>query len=216
MDLPESTVSDQGQNFESDLISELCKLAKVQKLHTSPYHTQTNRQCEHFNYTLINMLGTLPPNKKSSWRDIVLTLVHVYTCIRSKATGFSPYYMMHGQKPWLSVDLYFGTKRTDMNATASTKFIQQLCERLKWAYKTAQNVIEKEKRHKWNYDRKVRCTQLAVGDLVLLKRIAFKGKHKIQYHWEDTLHCVEGQPYAWLPVFRITRVAGEGKVKIIH
>ena len=33
--LPESIVSDQGHNFESDLISELCKLAKVWKLHTS-------------------------------------------------------------------------------------------------------------------------------------------------------------------------------------
>ena len=28
--LPESIMYDQGQNFESDLISELCKLAKVQ------------------------------------------------------------------------------------------------------------------------------------------------------------------------------------------
>ena len=27
--LPESIVSDEGQNFKSDLISELCKLAKV-------------------------------------------------------------------------------------------------------------------------------------------------------------------------------------------
>ena len=33
-----------------------------------------------------------------------------------------------------------------MNATASTKFVQQLCERLKWAYKTAQKIIEKENR----------------------------------------------------------------------
>ena len=40
--LPESIVSDEGQNFESDLISELYKLAKVQKLHSSPYHAQMN------------------------------------------------------------------------------------------------------------------------------------------------------------------------------
>ena len=72
--LLESTASDQGQNVESDLIAELCKLVKILKLDTSPYHPQTNGQCEHFNHTLINKLGTLLPKKKP--RDMVLTLVH--------------------------------------------------------------------------------------------------------------------------------------------
>ena len=52
--------------------------------------------------------------------------------------------------------------------------------------------------------------------MVLLKRMVFKGNHKIQDHWEKTTHHVEGQPFAGLPVFRITPVAGEGKVKIVH
>ena len=90
---------------------------------------------------------------------------------------------MYGQKPWLSVDLYFGTQKADMNASTSTKCLQQLCERLKWPYKTAKHISEKDnKRHKWNYNHKIRCTQLGVGDMVLLKRTAFKGKHKIQDH----------------------------------
>ena len=87
-------------------------------------------------------------------------LVHVYNCTRSTATGFSSYYLMYGQKPWLLVNLYFGTHKADMNATTSIKFGQQLCERLKWTYKTAQHVIEKEnKNHKKNYNHKIWCTQ---------------------------------------------------------
>ena len=95
--LLESTVSDQGQNFKIDLITELCKLAKVQILCASPYHSQTNGQCKCFNHALINKLGTIPPNKKSHWRDMVPVLVHVYNCTRSTATGFSQYYLMYGQ-----------------------------------------------------------------------------------------------------------------------
>ena len=53
---------------------------------------------------------------------------------------------MYGWKPWLSVDLYFGTQRADMNTITSSKFVQQLWERLKEAYKTAEHVIEKETR----------------------------------------------------------------------
>ena len=136
--LPESIISDQHQNFERDLISDWCKLAKVWKLHTTPYHPETSRQYEWFNSTLINMLGTLPQNKKSSWRDMVPMLVHAYNCTRSTATGLGPYYLMYGQKPWLPVNLYFGTQKADMNAATSTKFLQQLFERLKWAYRTAQ------------------------------------------------------------------------------
>ena len=72
--------------------------------------------------------------------------------------------------------------------------MQLLQEQLKWASKTVQHVIEKEnKRHKQNYDHNIRCTQLGVGDMVLHKRTAFKGKHKIQDHWEDTIYHVEEQ-----------------------
>ena len=53
---------------------------EAQKVWTSPYHLQTKGQCERFNSTLINMLGTLPKEKKSAWKNHIGTLVHVYNC----------------------------------------------------------------------------------------------------------------------------------------
>ena len=120
------------------------KLAKVWKLHTSPYHLQTNGQYERFNHILIGILDTLPKIEKSNWRDTVPMLVHSYDCFRSKATEFSPHYLMYDQKPRLPVNLNFGTQNTDIIATTGTKFGHKLHERLKWAYKIAQHVIEKE------------------------------------------------------------------------
>ena len=52
--------------------------------------------------------------------------------------------------------------------------------------------------------------------MVLLKRTANKGKHNIPDHWEDIIYHVEGQPYAGLPVFKISLLVGQGKVKIVH
>ena len=65
---PEKIITDQGRNFESELVENLCQVAGVKKLCTSPYHPQTNGQCEHFNSTLLNMLGTLTPEQKKDWK----------------------------------------------------------------------------------------------------------------------------------------------------
>ena len=63
----EKILNDQGKSLENNLIRELYELAQVKNLCTSPYHLETNGQCEHFNATLINMLGTLPMHAKKNW-----------------------------------------------------------------------------------------------------------------------------------------------------
>ena len=84
-------MTDQGWNFESDLLKALCEIAQVKKIRMSGYHPQLNGQCECFNATQINMLGTLPDRPKHTWREHVPTLVHAYNYTRNNVTGFSPY-----------------------------------------------------------------------------------------------------------------------------
>ena len=91
---PEKILSDQGLNFESLLISELCELTQIKKLRTTPYIPEGNGSCERFNRTLISMLGTLPEDFKSKWTQHISTLTYAYNCTCSNATGFSPYYLL--------------------------------------------------------------------------------------------------------------------------
>ena len=70
--------SDQGRNFESSVIRELCSLAGVEKPRTTPYHPMGNGMVERFNQTLLNMLGTLEDHKKDDWKSYVAPLVHSY------------------------------------------------------------------------------------------------------------------------------------------
>ena len=70
---PKKILTDQGKSFENNLFQELCSLARVKKLHTSPYHPETNGQCEHFNVTLISMWGILPSHAKKNWQEWVAT-----------------------------------------------------------------------------------------------------------------------------------------------
>ena len=66
---PEKILTDQGKSFENNLIWELCELAQVKKLCTSPCHPETNGHCDQFDATLINMLGTLPTHAKKNWQE---------------------------------------------------------------------------------------------------------------------------------------------------
>lgn len=87
--IPERLHTDQGPDFESKLIRELCTVAGIQKCQTTPYHPRGN-PVERFNRTLLNMLGTLETKQKSKWREYVKPLVHAYNCTRNKVTGFTP------------------------------------------------------------------------------------------------------------------------------
>ena len=116
--LPKKILSDQGQNSESQLVADLYTLMGVQKIQTSLYHPQINGQHERFNSTLINMLGTLPPEKKSEWKSHIGTLVHAYNCTQNSAMGFSLYYLMYVRQPhlpnicniWLNTSKHYSTK----------------------------------------------------------------------------------------------------------
>ena len=145
--LPEKILSDQGHNFESSLIAELCEISKVKKLCTTPYRPQCNRQCEHFNATLISMIGPLTTEAKINWQEQIPTLVHAYNCSHSNAAGFSSFYLMYGRHPMLPIDIQFGVQTPDIIASASHNYLQKLQKRLEWAYKTADEVSKKESEH---------------------------------------------------------------------
>ena len=108
---PSKIITGQGRYFESELIENLCQVAGVKKQRTSPYHPQTNGQCECFNSTLLNMLETLTPEQKKDLKGHVPALVHTYNCTRNAATGFSPCYLLFGREPRLPVDVEFGLQR---------------------------------------------------------------------------------------------------------
>ena len=210
-------IIDQGRNFESELIEHLCQLAGVQKLRTGPYHPQTNGQCERFNGKLLNMLGTLTPEQKKDWKGHVPALVHAYNCTRNATTGFSPYFLLFGREPRLPVDVEFGLQRGGQRGSpGESNYISQLRRRLSFAHKKAKCMAQKQQaRHRGLYDLKCRGATLGVGDLVLVKQTAWKGRHKIQDRWESGEFQVVGQPTPGVPVYTVKSLAG-GRTKVLH
>ena len=214
---PEQFISDQGRNFESDLIQELCKIAGVKKLHTTPYHAQSNGQCERFNSTLCNMLGTLSDEEKSDWKSHLGCMTHAYNCTKHVSTTYYPYYLMFGRHPRLPIDVEFGLHKPNCSDNCSnSRSIQKLRRRLNYAHKKASKYSsEQAQKYKTSYDKSVKGPQLQVNDLVLVKIVAHKARHKIQDKWESEEYIVLEQPIPGTPVYRVRPVTGT-KVRTLH
>ena len=72
------------------------------------------------------------------------------------------------------------------------KYIQQVLKQLRWAYAKAKEINEREvNRYKKIYDSKVRCAELGVGDHILVRQKALKGKHKLVDQMENTSYIIK-------------------------
>ena len=92
----------------------------------SPYHPETNSQCERFNQTLISMISTLEIKGKQHWKDYLPTLVHAYNCTKNNATDFSLYHLMYRQNLQLPIDISFGLTSPQSEEHSHNKFLAKL------------------------------------------------------------------------------------------
>ena len=214
---PEYLLSDQGRNFESELLAELCSLVQVKKLRTTPYRPQTNGQCEKYNSTLISMIGCLPIDKKKDWQSQVSTLAHAYNSTCCEVTGYSPFYLMYGRESLLPLDIRFKVRNMNYWVLPTKKFVKRLKSRMGWAYSRAREMADADaKKHKRRYDLKCRGNKLQVGDMVLVRELAFRGKHKTQDRWRrgvyKVIQCMGGD----YPVYRVQEVGNEEVTHVLH
>ena len=122
---------------------------------------------------------------------------------------------MLGRNPRLPIDFAFSLRAEDRQP--STKYVQELCERLAKAYQLAEEAAKKARdKQKQTYDTKVRGANILVGDKVLVRIVAFDGKHKLSNKWEEEPYDVIDQPNKDIPVFTVQREIGTGRKRILH
>jgi transposase InsO family protein len=209
--------SDQGRNFESAVIRELCELMGTVKSRTTPYHPMGNGLCERFNSTLMNMLGTLEDKQKANWKAYVPGLVHAYNCTQHDSTGYSPFYLMFGRHPRLPIDIIMGLELEDRETEPTSKYVEEVKEKLEFAYDAAmQKSALASGAQKLRYDKRVKGASVQVGDRVLVKNVGLRGKHKLANKYEDGVYLVKEQPNQDVPVYVVQPEQGTKKRRILH
>lgn len=200
-------LSDQGKNFQSELLKQVCELLDINHVRTSPYHPEGDGLTERFNRTLKAMIRTTIGEDQRDWDEQLDQLCFAYNTATHSTTGTTPFEVVYGRKPKLPLDLLIsdktyidevgtlrsgnGLEHTPSDATERIirespseeqvgEYVKQLKFRLVSIFEAVTNMRDiKVEKQKIQYERNLKPFNYEVGELVLrLNKATKKGVSK--------------------------------------
>ena len=102
--LVQEVVTDNGPSFKKDF-RRLLKNYGITQIKISPYNSQANGVVERGHYNIREALVKLCKDDISQWPLMVSAACYADRITIRKATGFSPFYLLHGVHPTMPCDL---------------------------------------------------------------------------------------------------------------
>ena len=213
--IPDTLLSDQGSNYQSELMVELCELLDIHKVRTSPYHPQCDGITERFNRTLQAMITSYISNHQRDWDVLLPSLAFAYNTAVHSTTKSSPFELVYGRIPKVPVDLMFEQVNLELYLNP-----EQYAAEVKENFLSAFGLVIRNRdlrmdRNKIQHDRKVRAANFELHDLVwLLDTAVIQGKcKKLSKRWRG--------PYKILAkinqsTYSIQPEVGRGKVLVAN
>ena len=163
--IPITILTDCGTNFLSNLFKDVCKLLKIEKTNTTPWHPQSNGYLERSHKTLKAYLRSFV-DKDTNWDTLINYAMFCYNTTVHTSTKFTPYELVFGKKPIIPSS-FLQTPEPQYNYDDYAFDLKRIMQE---THKTArENLIEKKNQNKQYYDQTSNPLELHVGDKVLMK-----------------------------------------------
>lgn len=190
--VPEVLHSDQGRQFEADVIQTLCGLLGIKKTHTTAYNPKSDGMVERHNRTLIDQLAKMLLSHGGEWDGFLKQVAFAYNTSPHASTKFSPFYLMHGREARVPVDVLVSSPVMDSEKARSvSEYVTVLVKRLESAFGTARlYASEATERQKLYYDKAVCHHPHKVGTLVWLNNPT-ESRTKLAPHWKGPYQVVQ-------------------------
>ncbi|GFO50080.1 Pol polyprotein [Plakobranchus ocellatus] len=95
--VPEEVLSDQGTQFISDCMKEVCRLLGIKQKTTTPYHPMCNGLVERFNAILKTCLRRLCNEQPRQRHRYINPLLFAYREVPQESTHFAPFELLYGR-----------------------------------------------------------------------------------------------------------------------
>ena len=103
---PRKFISDRGGQYKSMFSDEFYRLTGIEHNPSTAYHPQTDGQTERINQEIEQYLRLFINYHQSDWADWLALAEFSYNDKQHLATGFSPFYVNHGQHPYKGTECY--------------------------------------------------------------------------------------------------------------
>ena len=163
--VPHEFHSDQGREFESNLIKELCKLLHIRKTRTVPFNPKSDGMIERFNRTIKNLLRVMVNDAQNDWDDHLPYILMAYRASVHESTRCSPNLLMLGRETNLPVDLMLGDPPGSQPCPIG--YVEWVRQATQYAFRVAEtNLQSSAQRQKRLYDRNSGVPRIEVGETV--------------------------------------------------
>jgi hypothetical protein len=207
---PKEILSDQGSQFNSDLMKQFHALCGTKAIRTSPYHPQANGTVERFHGTLKTMLKKVIHSKPKAWHRYLPALLFACRELPSESTGFSPFELMFGRTPRGPIALLADSwsQTSDDTEKPVYAYLFELKNIIAEACEVAQeNSAQSARKNKTHFDKKAKPRSFNVDDEVLV--LLPTESNKLLMTWSGPFRVSE----CLHPDYRIEM---KGKSKIFH
>ena len=224
---PDVLHTDQGTNFNSDLMHDICRLFMIDKTRTTPYHPQGNGQVERFNRVIADTISKYCAEKPHLWDTYLPYVTFVYNTTVHRTIGTTPYSMLFGKEAQYPIDLFYPKPPGDPRLVLGEDGLE-LNEKLYEVHSHAQATMGKEQRRQRDYfNRKVHGDPFKAGDLVWLFEPHRAKSRKFYLPWQGPYEvlnktsevtykiCKSGRPERWTKVHfnRLKPYIGEPEIR---
>ena len=105
--------SDQGKEFDKEMVHKLSELLGTVKTKPTPYHPRSDGLVERFNRTLLAMLALFMSREHDNWDDLLPFMMLAYNTTVHTSTGFTPHRLVFGEECNLPGNLVHRVLRPD-------------------------------------------------------------------------------------------------------
>lgn len=156
---PAIILTDNGKEFNNEMVKNLCEKMNINKKFSSPYRPQTNGLVERTNKTIIGILAKNAYNEKTKWDKYIDLIRFNYNIRFQENLQTSPFELMYGRFPNLPYSLQIDTKKESVE------------ERMKRIKLLQENIMNRRRTDQTKKLKEIKeCDKLKIGDVVMYRQ----------------------------------------------
>ena len=191
MGIPRQFHTDQGGEFTSDIIKNLCQLLEIDKTQTTPYLPSSDGMVERLNRTIQNMLRAYVSEYRDDWDEAIPFLCMAYRSTEHESTKCTPNLLMLGREVETPLSVQYLPPAEPPDVACEIEYVEWARDVMRRAHTLArQNLQKAATRQKRVYDQSASRRKFQIGEWIYLRDFV-GGQAKLGLKWKGPFMIVK-------------------------